>query len=324
MNNRLVFLCCSFDQCLKTLKLKLLNFTQILAIGLMKSAGESKVFSTNKTLNIGGRLLDLSIPRVMGVLNVTSDSFYPASRLENEDSILKIAETMISDGATFLDVGGYSTRPGAAEVSESEETERVTKAIRAIIKRFPETIISIDTFRSTVAKSAIGEGAAMVNDVSGGNLDGNMFKTVAGLQVPYILMHMRGTPQNMSQLTDYDDLVKNVTDYLHEKIHQLQEEKVRDVIVDPGFGFAKTAAQNFELLNHLDYLRILGKPLLVGLSRKSMVWRTLSVTPEEALNGTTVLNTVALLKGASILRVHDVKEATQAIRLIQSLSLTLS
>jgi dihydropteroate synthase len=285
----------------------------------MKSAGESKVFSTNKILNLGGRLIDLSVPRVMGVINVTPDSFFSGSRLDNEENLLRAVETMLADGATFLDVGGYSTRPGAADVSVETETQRVIKAIRAIIIRFPEAIISIDTFRSEVAAQAVNEGALLINDVSGGTLDPKMYQTAGRLGVPYILMHMRGTPQTMTNQTDYQNLTKDIADYFHQKIHALQSLNVKDIIIDPGFGFAKTAAQNFELLQQLDYFRILGKPLLVGLSRKSMIWRTLSITAEEALNGTAVLNTVALLKGASILRVHDVKEAVQAIRLIQSL-----
>jgi dihydropteroate synthase len=289
----------------------------------MKSAGESNFFSTNKTLNVGGRLIDLRTPRIMGVLNVTPDSFYADSRVDSEEAILNRVEIMLKDGATFLDIGGYSTRPGAKEVPVGVELERVTRAVHCIVERFPEAIISVDTFRSSVARAAAAEGAALINDVSGGSLDPNMLDTVAALQVPYILMHMRGTPETMSQFTQYENLVKEVTDYLHRKIALLQEKGLSDIIVDPGFGFAKTATQNFELLHHLDYLRILNKPILVGLSRKSMVWRTLSITAEDALNGTTVLNTVALLKGASILRVHDVKEAAQIIQLTQALSPSL-
>lgn len=286
----------------------------------MKSAAESKLFSTNKTLNVHGRLIDLGRPQVMGILNITPDSFYGGSRFNTDTEILLAAENMIRDGATFLDVGGYSTRPGAPEVPVDEESSRVVSAIRLILKNFPDTIVSVDTFRSAVATAAIGEGAGLINDVSGGALDPQMFATAASLKVPYIVMHMRGTPQTMTQLTTYDNLAKDITDYFHQKIFQLEQLGVTDVIIDPGFGFAKTVEQNFELLRHFDYFRILNKPLLVGLSRKSMIWRTLSISPDEALNGTSALHAVALLKGANILRVHDVKEACQVIRLIQEVT----
>jgi dihydropteroate synthase len=285
----------------------------------MKSAAESKLFSTNKTLNLRGRLIDLGVPRIMGILNITPDSFYEGSRFTTETAILKNTEKMLLDGATFIDVGGYSTRPGAADISVEEEANRVVRAIRTILGSFPEALVSIDTFRSEVASAAVLEGAALINDVSGGSLDPAMFETVARLKVPYILMHMRGTPQTMTQHSQYENLVKEITDYFHQKIFQLHQLEVRDIIVDPGFGFAKTPTQNFELLHHLDHFRILGKPILAGLSRKSMIWRTLSLNPEEALNGTTALNTVALLKGAGILRVHDVKEAQQVVQLLQHL-----
>jgi dihydropteroate synthase len=285
----------------------------------MKSAAESKLFSTNKTLNLRGRLIDLGIPRIMGILNITPDSFYEGSRFTTETAILKNTEKMLLDGATFIDVGGYSTRPGAEDISVEEESSRVVRAIRIILNNFPEALVSIDTFRSDVASAAVQEGAALINDVSGGSLDPAMFETVARLNVPYILMHMRGTPQTMTQHTQYENLVKEITDYFHQKIFQLHQLGVRDIIVDPGFGFAKTPTQNFELLHHLDHFRILGKPMLAGLSRKSMIWRTLSLNPEEALNGTTALNTIALLKGAGILRVHDVREAQQVVQLLQNL-----
>lgn len=286
----------------------------------MKSAAESKLFSTNKTLNLGGRLIDLRVPKIMGILNITPDSFYDGSRFTIETEILEGAEKMLQEGATILDVGGYSSRPGAEDISVTEELKRVTEAIRAILRRFPEALLSVDTFRSDVAAAAVQEGAVMVNDISGGSLDETMLKTVAGLNVPYVLMHLRGTPQTMTQHTQYENLVKDITDYFHQKTAQLQAFGIRDIIIDPGFGFAKTPAQNFELLNHLEYFGILGKPVLAGLSRKSMIWRTLALKPEEALNGTTALNTVALLKGASILRVHDVKEAQQVIQLLQEVT----
>jgi len=255
----------------------------------------------------------------MGILNVTPDSFYDGGRFQTDASILEHAEKMISEGADIIDVGGYSSRPGAAEIPETEEKDRVVKAISAIAKHFPGTIISVDTFRSTVAEAAVEAGALMVNDVAGGNLDPQMFQTVARLNVPYILMHMRGNPQTMSSLTQYANLMKEMLDYFHEKIHSLRQFEIKDIIVDPGFGFSKTAEQNFSILQNLEKFSILGKPLLVGLSRKSMVWKTLGVQASEALNGTTSLNTMALLKGANILRVHDVREAREVIKLFTSL-----
>ena len=268
------------------------------------------------TLNLSGRLLDLGTPAVMGILNITPDSFYESSRFApNSDEIVQKAGQMLADGAAMLDVGGYSTRPGAAEISEAEECERVLPVIEVLVKNFPEVVISIDTFRAEVARQAVRAGAAMVNDVSGGNLDERMFGTVAGLGVPYVLMHMRGTPQTMTSLNQYEHLVRDILRELAVKLNQLRSLGVADVMVDPGFGFAKNVAQNFELLNELEHFQELNAPLLVGLSRKSMIWRKLGVSPAEALNGTTVLNTLALEKGADILRVHDVKEAAEAIEL---------
>jgi dihydropteroate synthase len=286
----------------------------------MKSSFENNFFSTNKTLNLNGRLVDLRTPRIMGILNVTPDSFYDGNRYTSEADILKQVEKMLSDGAMFIDVGGYSTRPGAEEISAEEEQKRVLKAVKNISHEFPDAFISVDTFRSEVVRAAVDAGAHLVNDVSGGSLDDAMFKTVAELKVPYILMHMRGTPQTMNKLTVYENLLKDIMDFFHEKIFTLQQLGAKDIIIDPGFGFAKTVEQNFELLSKLDHFNILGKPVLAGLSRKSMIWRTLGITPEEALNGTTSLNTVALLKGASLLRVHDVKQAAEAIKLIEKIS----
>ena len=276
-------------------------------------------FSVNKTLNFSGKLIDLSVPKVMGILNVTPDSFFDGGKYSSEKEVVSRVEKMLLDGATFIDVGGYSTRPGAENISLQEETERIIPVIRASVKFFPEAIISIDTFRSEVAKAAVGEGAVIVNDISGGQLDSLMFETIASLKVPYILMHMKGTPQTMTTLSTYENLVKEVTDYFHPKIARLQQLGCKDIIVDPGFGFAKNIDQNFELLNNLDQLRILGKPVLAGLSRKSMIWKTLKIDAEQALNGTTSLNTIALLKGASILRVHDVREAVEVIKLVAKL-----
>ena len=259
----------------------------------------------------------------MGILNVTPDSFYDGGKFNSETSVLRQTEKMLADGADFIDVGGYSSRPGAKNVSEEEEIERVLKAITAILRNFSGTLVSIDSFRSKVAEAAVNAGACMINDISGGTLDAGMFDTVARLKVPYILMHMRGDPQTMKNLTQYKNLVKELIDHFHERIFSLRQLEVKDIIIDPGFGFAKTIEQNFNLLNNLEKLSILGKPMLVGLSRKSMVWKTLKVEPADALNGTTSLNTVALLKGADILRVHDVKEAREVIKLFMSLQVNV-
>jgi dihydropteroate synthase len=268
-----------------------------------------------KTLNVRGKLVDLSTPVVMGIVNITPDSFFKGSLFTTESEILTQTEKMLSEGATFIDVGGYSSRPGAEDISVEEERSRVLKAIKAIIKEFPQTVISVDTFRSAIAKDAVQEGALLINDISAGELDAKMFETVATLKVPYIAMHMRGTPQTMKEFTSYTNLVKDVTDYFVEKINRLKALGINDVIIDPGFGFAKTTDQNFELLANLNYFKNLDKPILAGLSRKSMIWRTLSITADDALNGTTALNSAALLRGASILRVHDVKEAVEVIKL---------
>jgi dihydropteroate synthase len=222
---------------------------------------------------------------------------------------------MITDGADFIDVGGYSSRPGAKDVTQEEELERVLSVIKVIVKNFPESILSIDTFRSEVARQAIEEGALMVNDISGGALDNKMFDLIARHHIPYILMHMKGTPQTMKSMAEYENLISEMLDYFHPRLHQLHQMGVDDIMIDPGFGFAKTIAHNFELLKQLELLKILNKPMVIGLSRKSMIWKTLDTDPENALNGTTVLNTIALLKGASILRIHDVKEAVEAVKL---------
>lgn len=264
--------------------------------------------------------MDLSVPKVMGIINVTPDSFFDASRKQDLKEVLATAEKMLKDGATMLDVGGYSTRPGAAHITEEEEIKRVRPVVRALAGEFPDLIISIDTFRAAVAQVAVDTGAHIVNDISAGILDSKMLATVAACRVPYIAMHMRGTPQTMQDQTKYDNLLHEVIHYFSERLSAAREAGILDVVVDPGFGFAKTAHQNFELLHHLEQLKILERPLLVGISRKSMIYRTLEITPEQALNGTTVLNTVALLKGASILRVHDVKEAVEAVKLIKLLT----
>lgn len=269
-----------------------------------------------KTINVKGKLIDLSVPKVMGVINVTPDSFFVESRKTDLKVILDQVEKMLAEGATFIDIGGYSSRPGAIDISAEEEIARISEPIGSIVKHFPSAIISIDTFRSAVAKAAIDSGAAIINDISGGDLDDDMFDTVALLKVPYIAMHMKGSPQDMAQKAEYQDILLEVTHLLNEKIERLNVLGVHDVIIDPGFGFAKTAAQSFELLSKMQHLSFLDKPILVGVSRKSMIYKTLKIDAASALNGTTVLNTVALLKGASILRVHDVKEASEAIKLI--------
>ncbi len=255
----------------------------------------------------------------MGILNLTPDSFFDGGSLVSEKDILQKAEKMLNEGATFLDIGGYSSRPGADFVSEEEELKRVIPAIQLLIKEFPEALISIDTFRSIVAEKAVHSGAAIVNDISGGNLDEHMFKTVADLQVPYIAMHMRGNPKTMVDQTLYEDITKDLIYYFSEKINQATQLGIKDIIIDPGFGFAKTQAQNFELMNHLELFKLLDVPIFVGISRKSMVYKTLKTSPQEALNGTSALHAIALFKGANILRVHDVKEANECISLIQNL-----
>ena len=256
----------------------------------------------------------------MGILNLTPDSFFDGGSLISEKDVLQKTEKMLEDGATFLDIGGYSSRPGADFVSEEEETKRVIPIIHLLNKEFSEAIISIDTFRSTIAEKAVDAGAAIVNDISGGSLDDQMFSTVAKLKVPYIIMHMRGTPKTMVNLTEYEDITKDLIFYFSEKIEKARRLGIKDIIIDPGFGFAKTQEQNFELMNHLDFFQHVDAPLLVGISRKSMIYKSLKTTPKDALNGTTVLHSIALLKGANILRVHDVKEAKECITLIQKLN----
>ncbi|MCC9136508.1 dihydropteroate synthase [Pontibacter silvestris] len=279
------------------------------------------LFRKKSTLNCHGKILSLDTPQVMGILNVTPDSFFAGSRLATITDVLKKAENMLADGATILDIGGYSSRPGAANVSTEEELDRLVPAIKAIVKEFPEAIISVDTFRAQVAEATIDSGAAIINDISGGNLDEAMFATVARLQVPYVLMHMRGTPQTMASLADYDDVVLAVMDELQKQVAKLHQLGVKDIILDPGFGFAKTIHHNFELLNRLDELKMLQLPILAGLSRKSMTYKFLGIDQSEALAGTIALNTIALMKGADVLRVHDVKETKQTIELYKKTTL---
>jgi dihydropteroate synthase len=272
------------------------------------------------TINCKGELIDISTPKVMGILNVTPDSFHDGGQYKNESSILNQVETMLKEGATFIDIGGYSSRPGADFVSENEELNRVVPVVELILKQFPETLISIDTFRSEVAKKSIEAGAAIINDISAGHLDENMIATVGQLGVPYIMMHMKGNPKTMQQQTDYDDLIKDINSYFAERIAKAHAAKINDIIIDPGFGFAKTTEQNYELLNNMELLQIVDKPILAGVSRKSMIYKTLHTTPENALNGTTALHMVALQKGAKILRVHDVKEAAECVTLFNQLT----
>jgi dihydropteroate synthase len=271
-------------------------------------------FRKKTTLNAGGRLIDLSSPKVMGIINITPDSFYAGSRKQGIDEALQQTEKMLNEGATFLDLGAYSSRPGAEDISLQEETDRLLPVVEAIISRFPDAVLSIDTFRSRVAEVAIKAGAHIINDISGGQLDPEMFATVARLQVPYILMHMKGTPQNMNQQAHYEDVFAEVYDYFVDKYYQLKQLGVYDVIIDPGFGFAKKTEHSYTLMNRLQDFNMLQLPVLVGISRKKMIYGQLG-TAGEALNGTTVLNTIALIKGANILRVHDVKEAVEAVKI---------
>lgn len=271
-------------------------------------------------INVRGNLVDLTIPKVMGIINVTPDSFYKSSRLTTEKEIVDAAFRMIDDGADILDVGGYSSRPGAADVTPGEERTRVINAIKLIGRELPGAIISVDSFRSEIILEAVLEcGAGIINDISAGEADKKMFQVVEKLRVPYIMMHMQGVPGNMQKNPVYDDVVADILRWFGERIFRLQSMGVNDIIIDPGFGFGKTIAHNFELLRHLGDFSIAGLPVLVGVSRKSMIWKTLEITPEEALNGTSVLNTIALMNGADILRVHDVKEAVQVVRLADKL-----
>jgi dihydropteroate synthase len=269
------------------------------------------------TLNAKGKLIDLSSPSVMAILNITPDSFYNHSRVKSVDDALFKTEKFLQEGANFIDIGAYSSRPGADEIGTAAELERIIPVIEAVSQRFPEAIISIDTFRAEVALQGIQAGAHLINDISGGELDEGMFETVAKLDVPYILMHMKGTPQTMHIEPHYDNVLLEVIDYFVQKIAALRELGVKDIILDPGFGFAKRREHSYDLLNHLEDLKIFGLSILVGVSRKSMIHKFLKTTAEDALNGTTVLNTIALLKGANILRVHDVQAAMECIKLLE-------
>jgi dihydropteroate synthase len=271
------------------------------------------------TINCKGNLIDLSTPKVMGIINLTPDSFYDGGKLNSEKEILLQANKMLQEGATFLDLGAYSSRPGAQFVSEKEEINRLLPVIKILLNEFPKTLVSIDTFRSNVANESIAAGASLINDISAGKLDNDMFKIIAQHQVPYVMMHMRGTPETMMQNTDYTDLTKEVLYYFSERIAKARSFGINDLIVDPGFGFSKTLEQNYQLFNDLELFRNLNIPLLLGISRKSMIQKKIKKTAADSLNGTTALHAIAIQKGVSILRVHDVKEAFETINLLQNL-----
>ena len=276
--------------------------------------------TTARYINVNGSLLDLSQPRVMGILNVTPDSFYAGSRTQTEAEIVRRVKQIVSEGAAIIDIGAYSSRPNVDNVSAREEMERLRMGLKILFEIQPDAVVSVDTFRADVARMCVEEyGVAIINDIAAGEMDANMFHTVAALNVPYIMMHMQGTPQSMQQHPHYDNLLKEVFLYFARKVQQLRDLGVKDIILDPGFGFGKTMEHNYELLSHLEEFRIFELPLLVGVSRKSMIYRLLDITPQEALNGTTVLDTICLLKGADILRVHDVKEAVETVRIVQAM-----
>lgn len=270
-------------------------------------------------INCKGRLVDLSQPKVMGILNCTPDSFFDGGNYNSDSKFLNQAEKLLADGADFIDIGAYSSKPNAEFVSEEEEIARMIPAVELVIKHFPDTLISVDTFRGAVAKAAVESGAAIVNDIAAGMLDDKMLETVGQLKVPYIMMHMRGNPQTMVKLTQYDDIVGEMLLYFSERIDAARKHGIDDIIIDPGFGFAKTLEQNYEVLNKMELFNMTELPVLAGISRKSMIYKLLDVAPQEALNGTTVLNTIALQKGAKILRVHDVKEAVETVKIVNML-----
>ncbi|UKT64147.1 dihydropteroate synthase [Pedobacter mucosus] len=280
---------------------------------------EKNFFKPKQSINVKGKLIDLSSPKVMGILNITPDSFYSNSRTKSVNDALTKTEQYLKEGATFIDVGGYSSRPGAKNIAAEEELSRLVPIIKSLINAFPEVIISVDTFRARVAEECVYVGASIINDISAGDMDELMFKTIAKLKVPYIMMHMQGTPQNMQQNPNYKNVLLDVIDYFSNKVSELTALKIHDVIIDPGFGFGKTIEHNYELLNQLEAFKIFKLPILAGVSRKGMIHKVLESKAEEALNGTSVLNTIALQKGAGILRVHDVKEAMECIKLVAML-----
>jgi len=292
----------------------------ILIKSLISAVQKCILLGKPRYINAGGKLIDLEVPKVMGILNITPDSFFKGSRYNTDEEILRAAVRMMEEGADILDVGGYSSRPGAADISQDKESKRVLKAIKLISRELPEATISVDTFRADVAREAItGCGAHIINDISGGDADSEMFSVVEKLNVPYIMMHMKGDPRSMQDNPVYDDVVADILKWFGERIFRLQSAGVKDIIIDPGLGFGKTIDHNFELLRRLGDFSIAGLPLLIGVSRKSIIWKTLRITADEALNGTTVLNAIALANGADILRVHDVKEAVETVQLIQKI-----
>lgn len=271
------------------------------------------------TINCKGQIIDLSTPKIMGILNITPNSFYDGGKYSSEKNAISQVEKMLKERATFIDIGAYSSKPNAEFISEKEELNRIIPVVKSIIKEFPDALLSIDTFRSSVAQACIENGAALINDISAGNLDEKMLEVIAKNNVPYIMMHMRGTPQTMQTQTNYEHLINEIATYFSDKINKARKLGINDLIIDPGFGFAKTTDQNFELLSNLELFKILESPILSGVSRKSMIYKTLDINPNEALNGTTVLNTIAISKGATILRVHDVKEAMECVKLCEKL-----
>lgn len=271
------------------------------------------------TINCKGQIIDLSTPKIMGILNITPNSFYDGGKYSLENNAIAQVEIMLNEGATFIDIGAYSSKPNAEFVSEEEELSRIIPVVKALIKEFPRAILSIDTFRSSVAQECLNNGAAIINDISAGSLDEKMMEVIASNKVPYIMMHLRGTPQTMQNQTNYEHLINEILTYFSDKINKARSLGINDLIIDPGFGFAKTTDQNYEILSNLEYFKVLELPILAGISRKSMIYKTLDINAEEALNGTTVLNTIAITKGASIIRVHDVKEAMECVKLCEKL-----
>lgn len=283
---------------------------------------QSRLKQVPLSINCRGNIVDLETPKVMGILNITPDSFFDGGRFNNSKAILNQVEILLQEGATFVDIGAYSSRPGADFVSEEEELKRIVPVVNLIVNSFPECLISIDTFRAKVVSECVAAGAVICNDISAGLLDNQMLATVGQLQVPYIMMHMRGTPQTMQQMTDYDDLLGDIYHYFSGRIKAAKNHNIKDIIIDPGFGFAKTLGQNYEILNQLSFLSHLSYPILAGISRKSMIYKTLNCSASEALNGTTALHSVALMNGAKILRVHDVKPAMECITLYNTIKQT--
>ena len=281
-------------------------------------AGQDTFIHMKKSLNCRGKLLDLSTPAIMGILNITPDSFYDGGQITGIDSALRLAESMLKEGALILDIGGQSTRPGAKSINSTEEWKRIGPSLISINKHFPDSIISIDTFHSDVAKNAVEEGASIINDISAGDYDKGMLPYVLQSQIPYLIMHMKGHPENMQENPQYENVVTEVLNYFINKVSHLKKIGLNDIIIDPGFGFGKTLENNYSLLKNLSLFQILDCPILAGISRKSMITKTLAITPSDALNGTTALNTIALLNGASILRVHDVAEAIEVNKLVNA------